>query len=338
MQIQTDVSLKDYSTMRLGGVAKALAIVESKQDLHDAVQWARERHLPVLPLGGGSNVIFSDGYAGLVIVNRITGYDVVADNPTSTTIRVGAGETWDSVVERSVQANLHGIELLSAIPGTAGASPVQNVGAYGASISQTFIELDAYDSTTETFVTFDKEACKFSYRNSAFKLPENKRFIIANLTFRLLKTKATPPFYPGLQEYFDQHTITDYTPQHVREAVIAVRARKLPDPKKVANTGSFFINPILLPEEAQKILANFPDAPHWELNSGRIKFSAGWLIEHAGLRGYSAHGMKTYEHHALVLINDSAKSYEDLLAFKNEIVAKVEAMYGITLRQEPELL
>ncbi len=324
--------------MRLGGVARALVIVRSKQDLHDAVLWARERNLPILPLGGGSNVIFSDGYPGLVIINKIAGYDVIADDETTTTIRVGSGEAWDDVVARTVSAGLHGLEMLSAIPGTAGATPVQNVGAYGAAISQTFVELEAYDSKTDAFVILDKKACKFSYRDSMFKGPGDKRYIIVNLTFALHKSNPEPPFYPSLQEYLDAHNITTYTPQSIREAVIAIRARKLPDPNKVANTGSFFINPILEREAAQKVLAKFPDAPHWDLKSGRVKFSAGWLIEQAGMRGYHAHGMKTYENHALVLINEHAKSYDDLLAFKNEIVTKVEATFGITLRQEPELL
>ncbi len=324
--------------MRLGGVAKALVIVQTKQDLRDAVAWAHERNLPILTLGGGSNVIFSDGYNGLIIVNRITGYDVLANNATSTTIRVGAGEPWDSVVERSVQANLHGIELLSAIPGTAGATPIQNVGAYSGSMSQTFVKLEAYDPDIDTFITLGKSACRFGYRDSLFKRPGNKRYIIVNLTFTLQKTNPKPPFYPSLQAYLDAHNITNYTPQTIREAVIAIRAVRLPDPSKVANTGSFFINPIVQSKDAQKVLDTFPDAPHWVLKSGRTKFSAGWLIEHAGLRGYHAHGMKTYENHALVLINEHAKSYDDLLAFKNEIVAKVQTTFGITLQQEPELL
>lgn len=338
MQIQTGVSLKDYSTMRLGDTAEALVEVHSKQELQEAVQWAHSKNVPILPLGGGSNVIFSDGYHGLVIVNKISGYEVVADDATSMTIRVGAGEIWDNVVARSVADNLHGIELLSAIPGTAGATPVQNVGAYGADVAETFVELEAYDLKTNTFVVLDKAACQFRYRRSMFKEPENKHYIIANLTLRLLKTNPQPPFYASLQHYLDKHNITTYTPQTIREAVVAVRANKLPDPSKVANTGSFFRNPIVSADEAQKILDKFPEAQHWRLKSGKIKFPAGWLIERAGLRGYKAHGMRTYERHALVLINDNAKSYADLLAFKTEIITKVRDTFGITLEQEPELL
>lgn len=338
MQIQTDVSLKDYSTMRLGGLAKALTTVTTTHDLQQAADWAKQKNLPVLVLGGGSNVIFSDGYAGLVVVNRIAGYEIVAEDAKSTTMRVGAGEPWDEVVERSVHAHLHGIEQLSAIPGTAGATPVQNVGAYGTEIAETFVQLEAYNLNTGQFVTLGKEDCQFGYRDSMFKRPGNKHLVIVSITLRLLKTNPKPPFYATLQDYLDKHAITAYTPQTIRQAVIALRALRLPDPSNVANTGSFFKNPVVTASDAQKILAHFPNAPHWELPNGSVKFPAGWLIEHAGLRGYQAHGMKLYEHHALVFINDHAKNYNDLLAFKNEVIAKVQAVFGITLEQEPELL
>lgn len=337
MQIQTDVSLKDYSTMRLGGAAKALVSVTSKDELVEAVAWAEEQKLPILVLGGGSNVIFSDGYDGLVIINRVNGFELEQDE-TGATLRAGAGENWDSVVARTVAKKLHGIEFLSAIPGTVGGTPVQNVGAYGAQISDVFVELEAYDLTTKTFVTLNKDECGFSYRNSIFKSPDDRRYIIVGVTLRLAKDNPQPPFYDSLKKYLTEHNVTDYTPQTIRDAVVAIRAVKLPDPSRMANTGSFFKNPIIPAEQGQELLAKHPTMAQWPMPDGRIKVAAGWLIEEAGLKGYKAHGMKTYEHHALVLVNESAKSYEDLAAFRQEIIDKVHDIFGITLEQEPELL
>jgi UDP-N-acetylmuramate dehydrogenase len=338
MQIQTDVSLKDYSTMRIGGTAKALTTVKSKKELTEAIAWAEERRLPTLVLGGGSNVIFSDGYDGLVIVNRIPGFEVVTDDAQSTTVCIGAGEKWDDAVKRTVDMNLHGIEFLSAIPGTAGGTPVQNVGAYGAQISDTLTELEAYDTETHRFTTLAKAECGFTYRNSMFKSPLDRHYIITSITLRLHKSLPQPPFYATLQNYLDQKNITDYTPANIRDAVVAIRAIKLPDPSVVANTGSFFKNPIIQAEQAHDLLFTYPEMAHWTLPDGNIKIAAGWLIEQAGLRGYTSHGMTTYERHALVLVNENAESYNDLAAFRQEIIDKIHNLFGITLEQEPELL
>ena len=336
MQIKTDVSLKDYSTMRIGGIASNLTAVESVQELADAVSWAQERSLPVLVLGGGSNVIFSDGYQGLVVINRIIGFDVLADDAQSATIKIGAGENWDKAVARTVDMGLHGIEALSAIPGTAGATPVQNVGAYGAQISDTFVSLEAYDMQDHKIVTLSKDDCHFSYRHSIFKSPEHRRYIITSLTLRLTKEAPKPPFYASLQAYLDEHKVTDYSVASIRKAVVAIRAVKLPDPARIANTGSFFKNPIIPAAQCNELLQRFPDMPHWDMPGNKAKVAAGWLIEQAGLKGYAAHGMKTYEHHALVLVNDHATSYADLAAFRDDIINKIHEKFGIRLEQEPE--
>ena len=324
--------------MRLGEAAHSLTTVTSKQELTQAVAWAEEHKLPMLVLGGGSNVIFSSGYDGLVIVNRIPGFSVVSAHNNDVVVKIGAGENWDAAVARTVNMGLHGIEFLSAIPGTAGATPVQNVGAYGAQISDVFAELEAYDLHTHTFVTLNKEQCGFSYRHSIFKSPLSRRYIITSITLQLTRQMPEPPFYASLQTYLDDHAITAFTPATIRDAVVAIRAVRLPDPSVVANTGSFFKNPIVVAEIAQKLLATHPHAPHWDMPDGRVKFAAGWLLDQASLKGYAAHGMKTYEHHALVVINDHASSYSNLAAFQKEITAKVRDIFGITLEQEPELL
>jgi UDP-N-acetylmuramate dehydrogenase len=338
MQIQTDILLNQYTTMRLGGVAKHLTTIHRADELREAVEWAQGQNLPWLVLGGGSNVIFKDGYSGLVIVNRINGFEVLDDNAMTTMLRIGAGEDWDSVVARTVALNLTGVESLSAIPGTAGATPVQNVGAYGQEIASTLVELQAYDIQTHEFVVLDKAACGFSYRNSIFKSPENRRYIIVSIILQLHKGNLAPPFYESLQRYLTEHHITSYTPQTIRQAVIAIRAEKLPDPANIANTGSFFKNPIISREEFAPIIAAHPRMPFYETEDKRIKLLAGWLVDQSGLKGYANHGMKVYDKNALVFVNESAQSYDDLAAFRQEVIARVHEQFNVTLEQEPELI
>ncbi len=338
MKILTNVSLKNYSTMRLGGTADALTTVTTKEELAEAITWSDEHHKPHLMLGGGSNVIFSDGYQGLVIINALLGFDVLHQDDSSATIRIGAGENWDDIVAKTVNMNLSGIEKLSAIPGTAGATPVQNVGAYGAEISNTLLELEAYDTATKKFVTLSSVDCKFAYRTSIFKSPYNRHYIITSITLKLLKANPQPPFYESLQYYLDKHGITDYTPQTIRQAVIDIRAQKLPDPEVLANTGSFFKNPIVDKRMLGHIQQSYGDVPHYDMPDDTVKLLAGWLIDKAGLKGYRAHGMKVYEQNALVFVNESAKTYADLAAFQQEIIKKVEQTFCVTLEQEPELI
>lgn len=342
MQIQKNVSLKEFSTMRLGGLADYLVIVTSKEELMQAVNWAQQAKIPLFMLGSGSNVIVRDqGFRGLVIVNRILGFDVLHESDQKLQLRIGAGEVWDSIVERTVNMGLSGIEGLSLIPGTTGATPVQNVGAYGQEIADTFVELEAFDLLTLGLVKLRKEECQFSYRSSIFKPMANRRYIIVSVTLELKKGNPQPPFYESLQRYFTEHDIAtnEVTPKVMREAVIAIRNSKLPDPKLIANTGSFFKNPIISQTQFGNLQSKYGDTlPHYATKDGQVKIPAGWLIEHAGLKGASDHGMKTYEKNALVLVNENAQSYADLEAFKKEIIDAVHAKFGITLEQEPELL
>jgi UDP-N-acetylmuramate dehydrogenase len=312
--------------------------VSTKEDLKEALEWANKRNKPTLMLGGGSNIIFSNGYHGLVIINALHGFEVVSEDDESVVMRIGAGEIWDDIVAQSVARGLSGIERLSAIPGTAGATPVQNVGAYGAEIADVLIELEAYDTKTKTFVTLLSKDCKFSYRNSIFKSPKDRHYIITSITIRLSKRPPEPPFYEALQAYLHKHHVTEYSPAALRGAVVAIRAQKLPDPHILANTGSFFKNPIVQRGKLTQLQQDYPDMPSYEMEDGRIKLLAGWLIDQTGLKGYRSHGMKIYEKNALVFINESAKGYDDLAAFRQEIIDKVHERFGITLEQEPELI
>jgi UDP-N-acetylmuramate dehydrogenase len=341
MDIAHNVSLAEYSTMHLGGPAQHLVEVSDRNQVKEALSWATGQGLPVIMIGGGSNIIWNDsGFAGLVIVNKILHYEAYEEDPTNIYLTIGAGEPWDSVVARSVAAGLTGIEALSLIPGTAGATPIQNVGAYGQEISETLATIEAYDIQTQGFVTIPVSECGFSYRSSRFKTTDKGRFLITGLTLHLRKGNPLPPFYSSVQEYFEASNITDYTPAAVREAVITIRNSKLPDPALVNNCGSFFGNPIINDWEFAQINEHYETIPHWPAEAQMVKVSAAWLIEQAGFKDVhdQATGMATWPKQSLVLINEHAKSTADLLAFKQKIVEAVQAKFNITLVQEPELI
>ena len=336
MEIHTNIQLKNYTTMKIGGNARFMTDAHIPADLPDICKRAGEQNLPVFILGGGSNTIVHDeGFAGLVIRNKIPGFSVLEDTPREATIKVGAGEPWDSVVERTVAMGLSGIEALSAIPGTTGAAPVQNIGAYGQEIAETMISLEAYDIIDDKMVTLSNADCGFSYRHSIFRGDAAGRYIITTVTFRLYKAAAQPPYYKALQDYFDANSITIITPRVVRDAVMAIRKDKLPDPNVLPNAGSFFKNAIIEDWQLNDLRKEYPDIPTYDISDGRFKVPTGWLIEQTGLKGQELHGMKVHDKNALVLINESAAGYADLAAARDEIIGAVRDKFRIMIEQEP---
>jgi len=341
MQIQTDVSLKDYSTMRLGGPAAHLAHITTEAELTEALATADQNNWNVVMIGGGSNIFWSDdGYDGLVLVNEIKAYTEEWQDDTNVHVTAGAGEVWDDIVARTANEGLSGIENLSLIPGTVGATPVQNVGAYYQDISDTLVHLRAYDRKTKKMVMLTKDDCMLAYRTSRFKTVDHGRFFITSVTLHLQKKNPEQPFYPSLQQYLDDHNVTEFTPNSIREAVIAVRSAKLPDPKKVANNGSFFANPIITQGKLNDLQSKYTSVMHWPVGEGVYKIPAAWLVQEAGFKGYhdAETGMATWPHQALVLVNEHATSTADLLAFRQKILDAVQKKFEITLEQEPQML
>ena len=327
--------------MRLGGVAQFLVEVSSKDELLDAVKWAKSEKLSMLMIGSGSNIIWRDeGYDGLIIVNNILGFEPLSEDQENMYVTVGAGEEWDFVVKRTVDMGYSGLECLSLIPGKAGSTPVQNVGAYGSEISKSLVSLEAYDLEVGEFVTITADECRFSYRSSRFKEEDKHRFLIVAITLRLTTERATPPFYAAVQKYFDENNITKITPRVIRDAVISIRQAKLPDPASVPNSGSFFTNPIINNDEFSKLIKEHPNISYWEVNDNKYKLSAAWLIENAGYKAVNdpETGISTWPTQPLVFINTSAKKTADLLKFKDKVVAEVKRKFDVTLVQEPEML
>lgn len=340
MQPQTNISLKNYSTMRLGGNAAYLMDITAANQIKPAIEWADAQNLPVVMIGGGSNIIWSDaGYKGLVLVNKIPGFEVQHQGEQSF-ITAGAGEPWDSVVARSILHELSGLESLSLIPGSTGATPIQNVGAYGREIADVMVSVQAYDRQEKKMVVIPTSDCAFAYRTSRFKTTDKGRFFITAVTFSLTKNLPMPPFYASVNEYLKEHAITRPTATQIREAVISIRTAKLPDPAKVANCGSFFHNPIIDTTQLNELQTQYPEIKFWLTNDGRAKIAAGWMLEQLGLKGYHEPntGMAIWDKQALVLVNEHAPNTASLIAFRDAIIKSVEQKFGITLQQEPELL
>lgn len=342
MKFEEDVSLAKYSTMRLGGNAKYLCHAKSEDDIEEAVKFAQTHKLKIHVVGGGSNSIFSDqGFDGLIIVNQIPELEFTED-ADSTVATVGAGENWDEVVEKTVELGYSDIAALSLIPGSSGAAPVQNIGAYGQQVSDSIISVRAYDLKNKEWSDILQQDCSFSYRTSRFNSEDKDRFIISSIKLRLSRKGVEQPFYADVEKYFNSHGISlnTVTPAQLRKAVIAVRQAKLPDPSTVANTGSFFKNPVVSPETLKNLHKHYPALKAHKTDDGNLKLYAGQLIELAGMKNVhdKETGMATWKNQALVLVNEHAKTTADLLTFKKKVITSVYAAFGITLKQEPEFI
>jgi UDP-N-acetylmuramate dehydrogenase len=339
MDIKNNVDLGQYSTMGLGGICQEFVTVQNESQLQDIIDYANSKSLKIHILGGGSNSIFKDGiFEGLIIKNEISGFEL--DNQGILT--AGGGENWDEIVGKATDENWSGIETMSLIPGTVGAAPVQNIGAYGQELSDCFIELKALEISTNQFQSFYKPDCMFGYRTSWFKLNPGK-FIVAEIKLQLSNHQLEPPFYTTLQKYLDSSNITDYSPRSIRQAVVHWRSHYLPNIKNYKTAGSFFTNPIISKQDLDKLiaispeLANWPTKWFWPLDRDMYKVAAGRLAEIAGLKDWhdTETGMATWNNSALVLINENAKSYADLDKFRQKYLDKIQSVYGIKFEQEP---
>ena len=336
MDVMTNISLKQYTTMKLGGETRFMVTADSPGDVVSLYRNAKNENLSIFVLGSGSNVITHDEvFEGIVLLNKIKGFEVISETDETTNVKIGAGEVWDEVVEKAIGLGLQGVEAMSGIPGTAGAAPVQNVGAYGQEIADTLISLEAYDSKTDTIVTISADECDFSYRNSIFRGKEKGRYCILNITLRLNKAEPKPPYYASLQRYIDENDIREVNLSVIRVAVLNIRSEKLPDPAELPSAGSFFKNALVEKWKLEELQREYSDIPNYAMSDGRYKIPTGWLVDKAGLRGYRSHGMRVYEKNALVLVNDSASGYDDLAAIREEIVQIVFDKFGIKIEQEP---
>lgn len=355
MTIQEHVNIKDYSTLKVGGQFRYFAVIFSIEELSSVCAIAQTdekyKNLPIFILGGGSNIVFRDGVLEVLALKiEIKGFEIVPARPHESSgaggseeqdyvdIKVGAGEIWDEIVSRTVGMGLSGLESLSLIPGTVGASPIQNIGAYGSEVKDTILEVEVYEIETGEIFNISNGGCKFSYRDSIFKGEARGKYIITGVTYRLSKYMPKLPDYPGIKSYFIDNNINTPTLAQIREAIISIRQSKLPNPKVIPNVGSFFKNPIVLKVVAHNIKEEYPDAKFFPVDDTHTKVPAGWLIENAGLKGTSFGKVSVYGQNALVLVNTLDATYEDIIKARDEIVRVVKDKFGIELEQEPEIV
>lgn len=335
MKIAENLPIKSLTTMRLGGPARFVLTVETPKDIAKAYAFASERSLPIWVMGGGANTIGQDsGFAGVIILNQIKGIEITKQTSDLTKIKAYGGEIWDDLVAFSTAKQLSGIEAMSAIPGTVGAAPVQNIGAYGQDVAQVLESVEVYDSKTQKTITLPASDLNLGYRQSIFNTGSavGRYFIIA-ITIKLHKTELQPPFYTSLQSYIDSHHESDFSPANIRRIVSLVRDSKLPDPKYIASAGSFFKNINLTPAEIPA--AEKKGIKVWQNPNGTNIVNSGWLIEQCNLKGQLFHGMRVSDKAALILINESAKTHADLAAARAQIQTIVKTKFGFDLEQEP---
>ena len=333
------VDIKDNCTLRVGGQFRYFIELSDKSELPEVYKFADEKKLPVFILGGGSNLVFPDGVLEQVVVKiNFLGFEIINDTENYTDLKIGAGENWDSVVERAVVMNLSGIEAMSAIPGTTGATPVQNVGAYGQEIKDTLFEVEVFDIENSTIKTIKNLDCHFAYRNSIFKGEAKGRYVIIAVTLRLSKGLPKIPNYPGVKKYFIEKSINSPTLFQIREAIIEIRKKKLPDPKEIPSAGSFFKNPIVDRHIAHELKMKYPELTTFPTGDDLVKIPAGFLIETAGLKGRDFGAVSVYPNNALVLVNNGNATRADVEKVRDQIIRTIFEKFDITLETEPEFV
>ena len=348
MNIQEYVNIKDYSTLKIGGQFKYFIEIYNTEDIVKSISFSKEKNIPLFILGGGSNIVFSDGILNIIALKiNIKGFEIIKETDDFVDIKVGSGEIWDEIVDKTVNMNLCGFEALSAIPGTVGAGPIQNIGAYGSEVKDTILEVEVFDVTNNQIISISNNNCKFGYRDSIFKNEAKGKYIITAVIYRLKKYKILSEIgplvfktlsYPGISKYFEEKGIDNPTPIQIREAIIDIRKDKLPNPKDTPNVGSFFKNPIVENSIALSLKIKYKDIKFFPVDDNYTKIPAGWLIENSGLKGKSFGSISVYDKNALVLVNNGDASSEEILRAKNEIIKIVEDKFGITLEQEPEVV
>jgi UDP-N-acetylmuramate dehydrogenase len=337
VKIQCDVSLAQFNTFGVEARATHFARITSAEQLPELLADPQLRALPRLVLGGGSNLLLTRDFAGLVVRIEIPGFEKLGTHGASHLVRVGAGENWHGTVERLLDEQLPGLENLALIPGATGAAPIQNIGAYGVELAERFESLDALDTVTGQRVVMDTAQCCFGYRDSVFK-QEPGRYIVLGVTLALPTDWHAVTGYADVENQLRSRGIAQPCPRDVFDAVVAIRRHKLPDPAAIGNAGSFFKNPIVSRQQRAELLAHHPSLVSYDIGGGRYKLAAGWMIEACGLKGYARGQAAVYERQALVLVNRGGATGAEILELAREVQDRVERKFGVSLEPEPVIV
>ena len=337
LQILENISLKPYNSFAINVNARYFAEIKTAQDLTELFQTGLLTSQKLLVVGGGSNILFTHDFDGLIVKISIKGLNSVVDSD-EVLVTSGAGEVWTDFVNYCVKNNFAGVENLSLIPGTVGASPIQNIGAYGVELKDVFESCSAFEIKTGKIKTFTFEDCHFGYRESIFKGELKGQFIITEVTFRLSSQPKINTSYGAIEAELQKRAIDHPSIADVSAAVSHIRVSKLPDPSTIGNAGSFFKNPVIEKYEFADIIAQHPDVVHYPTPDGRIKLAAGWLIEQCGWKDKKVGETGTWKNQALVLVNHGSATGTEVFQFSEQIIDSVKSTFGVTLEREVNIL
>lgn len=334
--VENNIDLKPFNTFGISVKATHFAPFSSVEELRNHLSCYPNEEL--LILGGGSNVLFTKDFNGLVLKNELKGFDIISENDSTVFVKAGAGEIWHEFVLRCIENGFAGLENLSLIPGSVGASPMQNIGAYGVEIKDVFETLEAYHIPSGEIHQFDKEACEFGYRESVFKRKLKGQYVIVSVTYKLSKTANLNTSYGAIETELQKMGIANPSIKDISNAVIAIRSSKLPDPKIIGNAGSFFKNPVVDQSIVDSILKNYPEVPNYPSEPGKRKLAAGWLIEQAGWKGKTLDNYGVHKLQALVLVNYGGATGSQVYDLSSAIIADIQHKFGVTLEREVNIL
>ncbi len=338
MEIAKNYSLKRFNTFGVDASAKAFVDARSEDELFEILSYKELKSYSRFILGGGSNILLTKDYDGLVIKNSIPGIEIISEDGQTAIVEAGAGVNWNDLVTYCVNRNLGGIENLALIPGTAGAAPIQNIGAYGEELSETFEYLRGFYTETAKPAIFYKADCRFGYRYSIFKDELKNKFAVSKIRLKLNKNPEIRTSYGNVKEELEKTGRSSFTIKDVSEAVAKIRREKLPDPEVTGNAGSFFKNPEIGSGQYDLLKQSYPDLKGYPLESGKIKLPAAWLIDKAGWKGVRMGKTGTHSRQALVIVNHGGATGEEILHFAKEIKRSVYEQFEVVLEEEVNII
>lgn len=338
MNLRQNISLKPYNTFGIDAKAKYFSTFSSTKDLKEILNSQLSILNSQLILGGGSNILLTKDFDGIVLKNEIKGIEVVKEDEDHIYIKAGAGENWHQFVLYCVNNNYAGVENLSLIPGNVGASPMQNIGAYGVEIKDVFHELEAFHKKEKIIQKFSLQECEFGYRESVFKNKYKNQFVITSVTYRLNKKPSFNTSYGAINQELEKMGVKELSIQAISQAVINIRSSKLPDPKQIGNAGSFFKNPIISNDQFNQLKKQFPSIVAFPSGADHTKLAAGWLIEQCGWKGYRKDDAGCYPKQALVLVNYGNATGQQVFQLSEEIIQSVQKKFTVTLEREVNLI
>ena len=338
MDIIKNKSLRSYNTFGVDCISSFFTTINNLKDLDELYQHKLYKSQKKLILGGGSNILFTSNFDGLVIKNEIKGIEIIKETNDIVEVQIGAGVNWHEFVIHAVNNKWGGIENMSLIPGNCGTAPMQNIGAYGVEIKDTFVSLNAYEIETGKIVSFDRKRCEFGYRDSVFKNDLKDQYIILDIRLRLQKKPTLNTKYGDINNTLIKNKVSNPTIKDISDAVIQIRTSKLPDPKKIGNAGSFFKNPIISQGQFKEIKMKFPEIVSYPVNEQKVKLAAGWLIEKAGWKGKNFGNYGVHKKQSLVLVNYNSANGREIFNLSQEILEDVFNKFQVKLEREVNIL